>query len=302
MLRQMFVPPGAGGNFIALHSLWSNQYYVGPQYEHTKINRFNVPRQRSTLWDCNNKISSDHELVFSGMYPELKKYWDVWESTVELPKGWITRFALSNFFRLMLANGVTPSEYEVLTRDYFWLPIFDYSIYYGMQGGKSDQLDFFCKHLMDMCWEVHKKQNESLISIAHYHPGQDFEGYNYSTDVEKLCVSIESCEEYISDMMTIKSNVQDENSPNHPPDGKRHEIYNNVSDQQKSDIILEYKKIFFYNDLDEIRELYKFCDNEDFFNANKEDISDWFKSYNANNQKLVHEFDWDKSGIDRIGK
>ena len=134
MLRQMFVPPGAGGNFIALHSLWSNQYYVGPQYEHTKINRFNVPRQRSTLWDCNNKISSDHELVFSGMYPELKKYWDVWESTVELPKGWITRFALSNFFRLMLANGVTPSEYEVLTRDYFWLPIFDYSIYYGLQG------------------------------------------------------------------------------------------------------------------------------------------------------------------------
>jgi len=300
MLRQMYVPPGAGGNFITLHSLWSNQHN---EYEvNTEINRFDVPRQRSTLWDWNNKKSSGQELVFSGMYPELKKYWDVWNSTVEFSSGWIDRFSLSQFFRLMQQNNVSVSAYEVLTRDYFWLPIFDYSIYYGMQGGKSEQLDDFCKLLMNMCWEVHEKQNESLISIVHYHPAQDFEGYNYSTDVEKLCVSIEDCEEYITDTMAIKSNVQDENSLNHPPDGERHAIYNNVSDQQQSDIILEYKKIFFDNDLDEIRELYKFCDNEAFFNANKEDISDWFKSYNTNNQKLVREFDWDKSGIDRMVK
>lgn len=300
MLRHMYVLPGAGGNFIALHCLWRNQINLGGI--NTEINRFDVPRQYSTLWDFNNKKSSYHELVFASMYPELKKHYDVWNTMVEFPNGNNRRFALSQFFRLLHQNRVSPGAYEVLTKDYFWLPIFDYSIYYGISAGRSEELDYYCKYLMDMCWETHKSQGKDLISIIHYHPEQCFEEYNYPSGVETLGVSINDCEEFITDLMAIKSNVQDENSLNHPPEGIRHAIDNCTVNEERSDINLEYKKIFFDNDIDEMRELYKFCGNEDFFDTNKKDILGWFKTYNRDNQKIVNEFDWKNSNIDRMGK
>jgi hypothetical protein len=298
MLRQMYVPPGAGGNFIALHSLWNGDKMVINGIKED-VNEYILSRQKSTLWDINNKKSSDYELVFSGMYPELKKYWDVWNSKVEFSNGWILRFSLSHFFRLLQENNVSLPAYEVLTRDYFWLPIGDYSIYYGMLAGKSEQLDDFCKRLMDMCWEVHKKENKDLMSIVHYHPGLHFKGYDYSTDIETLCLSINECEDYISDLLAIKHSVQDP-LQGYSPILKRQTIRQKDFVTQKSDIIVEYKKVFFDNNPDEIRKLYEFFDNEDFFDTNKKDILGWFKTYDRDNQKIVNEFDWKNSNIDRM--
>tara|TARA_B100000953_G_scaffold275325_1_gene248706 strand:- start:293 stop:1243 length:951 start_codon:yes stop_codon:yes gene_type:complete len=291
----MYIYPGAGSNFIAWNCLW-NADVSSKLYIKEGVNEYLVPRQKSTLWDCNSKKSSGNELTFAETYPELKKYWDVWNSTFEFSNGWIDRFSLSQFFRLMQQNNVSLSAYEVLTRDYFWLPIFDYSIYYGLQAGKSEQLDGYCKHLMDMCWEIHEKENKDLMSIVHYHPGLNFKGYDYSTDIKTLCLSINECEDYISDLLAIKHSVQDPYTTS-PPTLERLTIRQNDFEIQKSDIIVEYKKVFFDNNPDEIRKLYEFFENEDYFDKNRNDIMTIFKQYHNSNLRISKEFDWGESNI-----
>ena len=296
----MYVPPGAGGNFIGLHALWCGSENLHSQLdgvhfiEKTATNEFKIPRQHSTLWDLHNQKSSDHELMFVSMYPELKKYHEVWNTFFEFSSGEISRFSLSHFFQLLREAEISISAYEVLTRNFFWLPIFDYSMFYSMIGGKSEKLDDYCKHLMDMCWEIHKKENKDLRSIAHYHPGLDFKDYDYSTDIDTLCLSISGCEDYITDLMEIKSGSQDQNHPNELPDGIRHAINDNKYDQQKSEIVVEYKKVFFKNDGDEIRKLYKFFGNEEYFDKNTNDITTAFGQYHKDNQKTLHDFCWNR--------
>jgi len=296
LLKQVYVPPGAGGNFIALHCLWNGDL---ESFRCDESNEYIVPRQKSTLWDLNNRTSSDDELVFAGEFPELVKYFEVWDRFIEWTDGEKARFSISMFFSLMQHNRFSVSQYEILTRDYFWLPIFDYSMYYGGHGGKSDRLDDFCKRLMDMCWEIHEKTNKDLVSIVHYHPGFDFEGYDYSTDIETLCISIEGCDEYITDLCAIKHNTASHNynSPNSQPELKRHVISNNIFEQQKSDVVVDYRKIFMLQDENEIRKLFKFFGNEDHFDKNIKNILSKFFQYNKDNELVLAEFDWRHSKI-----
>ena len=64
----------------------------------------------------------------------------------------------------------------------------------------------------------------------------DFKGYDYSTDIETLCLSPKDCEDYISGIIAIKHSVQDPTAPNNPPEKFQiHAVADNTFEQQKSD-------------------------------------------------------------------
>ena len=62
---------------------------------------------------------------------------------------------------------------------------------------------------------------------------------------------------------------------------------------------VEYRKVFFENDEDEIRKLYEFFGNEDYFDKNTNDITTKFKQYHNDNFRVWEEFDWEASNIER---
>ena len=281
MSRQMYVPSGASANFIAFKCLWCDDKSVLYAKEEN-VNEFSVSKQKSTLWDIRTRNRLDAPKLFSQTYPKLAKYFEVWNDK---------DFSFSTFKNLLLKVKLDVKD-DLLT-DKFWLPIFDYSIYLTLQSGKIPLLDDFLKKLMNMCWEAHEQENKELMSITHYHPGLNFKGYDYSTDIEKLCLSINDCEDYISDLLAIKHSSTRFANPVH------YRVDNNIFDQQKSDIVVEYRKVFFENDEDEIRKLYEFFGNEDYFDKNTNDITTKFKQYHNDNFRVWEEFDWEASNIEK---
>ena len=54
-----------------------------------------------------------------------------------------------------------------------------------------------------------------------------------------------------------------------------------------SDDAVDYRKIFFKNDRDEIRKMYEFFGNEEYFDNNETVILSQFKQYNDKNVDLI---------------
>jgi hypothetical protein len=50
---------------------------------------------------------------------------------------------------------------------------------------------------------------------------------------------------------------------------------------------VSFRKIYFENNEDEIRKMYDFFDNEEYFEENKTNIMSEFRQYHNNNMKLV---------------
>ena len=57
-----------------------------------------------------------------------------------------------------------------------------------------------------------------------------------------------------------------------------------------SDDTVSYRKIFFEDDSDEIRKMYDFFDNEEYFDKNKMSIMKEFKEYHEANMALIQKF------------
>lgn len=289
MSRQMYVPSGASANFIAFKCMWCDDEktrFSSNDKAHKNVNEYSVLKQKSTLWDVRTLHRSASPNQFSQTYPKLAKSSEVWDDK---------DFSFSTFKDLLKEgkfDGKVLEDWE-----WYWLPIFDYSIYLTLPAGRIPLLDTYLKKLINMCWKAHEQENKELMSITHYHPGLNLKGYEYSTDIEKLCLSINGCEDYISDLLAIKHNSTRFN--NEVSDFCRYRIDNNIFDQQKSDIVVEYRKVFFENDEDEIRKLYEFFGNEDYFDKNTNDITTKFKQYHNDNFRVWEEFDWEASNIER---
>jgi hypothetical protein len=57
-----------------------------------------------------------------------------------------------------------------------------------------------------------------------------------------------------------------------------------------SDAYVSYRKIFFKNNEDEIRKMYDFFDNEDYFDKNRAKIMKEFKEYHDANMAVIQKF------------
>ena len=54
-----------------------------------------------------------------------------------------------------------------------------------------------------------------------------------------------------------------------------------------SDSSVSFRKIYFENNIEEVRKMYDFFDNEDYFDKNRVQIMSEFRQYHDDNMKLV---------------
>ena len=67
------------------------------------------------------------------------------------------------------------------------------------------------------------------------------------------------------------------------------DLFSNMS-VSLSDDKVSYRKIFFENNEDEIRKMYDFFDNEDYFDKNKVQIMSEFREYHDKNMSVIQKF------------
>ena len=67
------------------------------------------------------------------------------------------------------------------------------------------------------------------------------------------------------------------------------DLFSNMS-VSLSDDKVSYRKIFFENDEDEIRKMYNFFDNEEYFEENKTNIMSEFREYHDKNMSVIQKF------------
>jgi hypothetical protein len=67
------------------------------------------------------------------------------------------------------------------------------------------------------------------------------------------------------------------------------DLFSNMS-VSLSDDKVSYRKIFFENNEDEIRKMYDFFDNEEYFEENKTNIMSEFREYHDKNMSVIQKF------------
>lgn len=280
MHKQAYIPPGAGKNFLSLHCLWQGNKSMTVHYkEH--VNEYAVHGQRSTLYPF-------HGLQMPKAIEEFESYNP---GIVEWLKDFRNELSKNEFLTLAEKYGASRQGLEVFKRDWYWLPIFDFSIYFEVMFGKNEKINDYLIKLMSKCWEVHNIAGKDLTSLIHYRPDSKLDNYTTKKEIHTMCISFKDCEEYISDLLYVKHSTP---APWETimQDHLAEERMFITDPNTKADVDISYSRIFKDNNINELRRLYRFFGHEDYFNANARDIVDTFKAYNDFNENLIKSFDF----------
>lgn len=281
MHKQLFVPPGAGKNFISYHVMWLGDKSNVFGYNET-TNEYTVGSIKSNLFYTNaigrlfSSPTSDNEWL---KHRDQEKY----ELIKELARPVLNMMKKDKFLRKCEQLNCSSQAWEVFIDNYEWLPISDYSLWYATVYNNGDKfMDRFLEECLYSCTKIHKIMNRDITTVAHYPLHQ-----NLLRDVITMNVSIKECEEWISDLFHIKQLQQ--------PGGLNQRFYlveNTDPKAPQAKRTVCYRKLFFDNDEDEIRRLYAFFGSQQHFDQNQDKIMKEFREYHAFNQRVLDEYDF----------
>ena len=283
--RQVYIPPGAGKNFISLQCLWLDDKRMTVHFkEH--VNEYAVHSQKSTLFPF-HLIHIPDDLPYA--LGSVSKFEKQHPSIATWASNFRKMLSKKEFIELAREYGASSQGIEIFNRDWYWMPIFDYSIYFYIISGKNKKLDEYLKGFMNACWDVHNMAKKELTSIIHYSPDNTIDFHITKKEIQTMCISFKDCEEYISDLLYVKHSTP---SPWIKEDIPPEERFFIKDQNIKADVDISYTKIFKETNINELRRLYRFFGHEDYFNSNAHDIVDKFKAYHNFNENLIKSFDF----------
>ena len=260
--RELYYQRGAGGHFLASKCLWNGYAEDKPMYKTTgpiALEPF-LKKEFLNIKTETNKVlsvieSSMNEPVTgikerNRIFLELKKFYDD---------------GCNDYLSVIdgLFNGVKSFKYLEQPRPSEW-----------------EVIEEYFRHCKNNWYRMFVSNNWNLYSITHEHPHAFVSSkLNIPHNMKTMAFEVDAVTDvYVRLLADMKDGILEEPSWYE----KSHEEYNNTS-ARLSDETVSYRKVFFDNDENEIKRLYAFFNNLEYFEENKTDIIRDFKEYHISN-------------------
>jgi hypothetical protein len=318
-VREFYVPTGAASNFLAGKCLWAEDDGSAITNTHheereNEINEYFIQRSRIKITEHIQRTKDNGYIIptayhhdinihneWTGRPLDTEKYLvketdnilltlkqldaeiDLLETTQ--PDEWFSK--PSSKLRKDIINGdiysfwkeTSTHQYQAFLSQFGELGNSNPDIYQNKLITKVQEYftvcrEFYFKYCIDKGW------NSDIIT--HVHPKRLMPNIKFPDKGKTLAMNIGNLIFYCTALSMIKSDTLDR---------ERLMKYNNSvheDDNVKfSDDAVDYRKIFFKNDRDEIRKMYEFFGNEEYFDNNETVILSQFKQYNDKNVDLI---------------
>jgi len=311
--REFYVQVGAGSNFLAGKCLWTDmaddkQHLDGNH--NPAVNEFSFDREQiNKVWNGIKQISQEYKYDDEDLISESKS---ILPTLMEL-REFIYEVGDNEFGIIKHdIDYIDTVIAEVKTNDFWKVDWSMYTKFFWEYNGwdlvtdtRADTLlqetkDYFAK-CREYYFKVCEKHDWDSFIISHQHPHVSISSQlKLPTTFKSLAMEIDAeMDLYIKHLVSIKVIYSSEKLhgkeffKNRKIDkvlkSKIEDFYVNRSGKLCDDTI-SYRKIFVENDSDEIRKIYDFFDNEEYFDKNKMSIMKEFKEYHEANVSLVQKF------------
>jgi hypothetical protein len=290
--REFYVPPGAGSNFLAGKCLWTNNADSRDYTDHKDLgpneyyfDREQINKNWSFLSEINPAKYDIHLQEFleenlntiSKIKKVLKELNNIINS-VQNDNSWIVHTI--NNIHLMWDHDCSYHCDTFINFDYPELSIVEEKI--------REVEDYFAK-CREYYWNICEKNDYNVSMISHKRP------------LESISPRLKLPENFKTLAMELDSKttmftgaLEDIKSDNYEPNAYTHNLGHQSDENfrcvQNSDDSVSYRKIFFENNFEEIRRMYDFFGNVNYFDENKTVIMKEFKDYYDNNMIVIKDF------------
>jgi len=297
--REFYVQSGAGMNYLALKCLWTDnmpepwkERTVAINEFHSHISQIKINNKDKRIYHQTSTLSqfNDDEYL---MY-ESKRILPI---LIEL-KNMSKQANTVKFDRIIteVKNNTFWKSDEFLN----WAEIQDDSREHWL--AKKEATKYFT-NCREYYYSIFERNDWDCFNMAHQHPCSyaiKFPRLKLPTTFKSLAMELDVDMSFYSDKLyDIKNEEYKDIRKDHIGVGENHWAYKeNLLAAYKENIIMctlsddtvSYRKIFFENDSDEIRKMYAFFDNEEYFDKNKMSIMKEFKEYHEDNMVLMQKF------------
>ena len=321
--REFYVPPGAGSNFLASKCMWAsdikshqhksndvstNEFF----YHREKVNNTTIQETLFSEDFTNEDLISETKEIKSILlelesnipahyYPLLRGFRTTIINGIEdlWRKDWsYYLIAFSNQFSYFIydtalpemADKNTSSNLQILLEAHYISKGLELKKYvYNKIRREAKQIQDYFIRCREYYFEVCESMNWNSSIITHLHPHIAISSQlKLPKNFKSLAMEIDrETNMVVGALGDIKANNYD---PNEYIDKVGVQNGDNIKSVQLSDDSVSYRKIFIENNEDEIRKMYDFFDNEDYFEENKTNIMKEFKEYHDNNMIIIRDF------------
>ena len=326
-LREFYVPAGAGSNFLAGQCLWTDKFETGTRKKTSSDNEFFFERMkinvdwkdipRSFQYDNIDLVKATAKVlpilveldsIINALAPNVKNtdnyplrhniINNIHSPLVELWKVGQLNYHCSAFVKEIqpdwysygFNDGYTEEETEIIPG------IIPVSVV-----EKITQAQDFFAQCREYYFAICEQHNWKSHIITHQHPYDTISPrIKLPKNFKSLAMELDvDANIFIYALQQIKGNqidIEAIESLKLFPD--RFDGSNNDTCIKFADDIVSYRKIFFENDSDDIRKMYEFFGNEEYFDENKTNILLEFQKYHNSNVELIQKVFVDKLGIE----
>ena len=325
--REFYVQAGAGSNFLAKHCLWTSQKSKEFSPYDANQNEFFIDRTKSDAKVMSYGIRNpDTTALFETVSKTLispAKYYDCPDKSIlseskrikpilrQLDKS-LSELSKHNLIHDSKINdNNTHQDRSVVIKDswHIWREEFSvwtnsfFHIFHCLPSSAEidnsvleqvkEAEDFFAKcreYYYDEC----ERNNWDVFQISHQHPYFAVSPrLKFPANIDTMAMELDvEMNMYNNALIDIKMHdtINLDNYIILEDDNGNPRLTENLFINKGTELSnhkVSFRKIYFENDENEIRRMYDFFDNEDYFDKNKTDIMSEFKQYHDDNMKLV---------------
>ena len=296
--REFFVPAGAGSNFLASRCLWDSISDVEWAQTNSSTNEFYVERckfvdkQTNTAsvnlldFDLDDSLKSESKRIL----PILLELKNIFKSDEfnhnHLDKIEHNLYRMNEVITMVETNDLWRHD-ESMRVCFFW----DLSY---LPSEHVDRLIIEAQDYFASCREYYFKECErrgvDSYLITHQHPHVAFSSrLKLPKNYKSLAIELDEETHMITSILwDIKNHPASWNSSK-----MKKYSYDDSLHYDSTDLSIKrvsYRKIFFENDSDEIRKMYEFFNNEEYFDENKTNILQEFQKYHNDNMAVLNQY------------
>ncbi len=301
--REFYVPPGAGSNFLSGKCLWANNA-VNKGYEGHKdlgpneyyFDREQINKNWTFLTEIDwNKYKIHHRLFLDENLNTISKIIEILKelNRINLSKidsgyqEYFEDFAVHSINNIDRAWDHDCSYHSdvFINVDYSGITYPDIVVVLD----KIREVEDYFAMCREYFWNICEKNDYDAFMISHKRPLESISPrLKLPENFKTLAMELDAdTNMFVNALQDIKS---DNYEPNGYTDKVGHQSDENFRCVENSDDKVSYRKIFFENNEDEIRKMYDFFDNEEYFEENKTNIMTEFKEYHDDNMIVIKDF------------
>ena len=259
MIKFFYVPPFAGSNFLAKHLLWDNNPPIGVGNPPNKsLQNYNANDNEYRIERDKLEQVSNYSREMCLMYLLGKK--DILEEKTK--------------------SIADEDNVKSIFEGFYQLPFWDFPMFIHKCMRLNDPwITNFFKQCMKLFIKTYKKENAKCYRITHYHFSRYIPDFEFGDYCSHLNVTLDDKAKDLCAKLSRFKHIKSDSF--HPSALQCDATINNVPNT------VDYSKLFFDLDEEELYKLFDFFDKTLYFENNKDLIIEDFRNYTKKNFELV---------------